>query len=325
MQVFDDLQVDNFTILDTVELANGTLVMSAQSPNVEEDHTVIAILRPDAENWQLGAYIELASVELARMANGTQAIFATGPIPVVFNIDKECPPDAVNLLETTDFDNEAGCVLRFMTEVNGKTYCGGTQGQIYRLTDRQNDGKWEWDTISPVLAEGEDAPMFESLTGFADDDLYAVGFGGQIWHYDGSEWSKKESPTNYILTQACTHKGHVYACGVGDMLVKGRGDSWEIISDNGQPHGSMFAIGSVNDTLVCTNEYGGAFSIADDKVDDFEGIWGTMSFSNGPSGLWASGRGGVTLFDGTDCKKVLEPASPDEEEGEEEDSKEESE
>lgn len=312
MNIFDPLNTDSLTVLDTVELSDGTLVMTAQSSNVEEEHTVVAIRRPGTDAWLLGAYIELSSVALTTMKNATQAIFATGPIPVVFNIEKEGPPEELNLLETTAFENDEGCVLRFITEVNGTTYCGGTEGQVYRLTDRLVDGKWEWDTISPEIPEGQMPPIFGSLTGFADDDLYVVGFKGEIWHYDGAEWTKKPSPTEYILTSACTHKGHVYACGVGGILVKGRGDDWEVVSHGDKPQGNMFAIGSFSDTLICANEFGDAFKVEDDSVDDFDGIWGTMSINAGPSGLWASGRGGLNLFNGSDCIKVIEPAGPQE-------------
>jgi hypothetical protein len=67
-------------------------------------------------------------------------------------------------------------------------------------------------------------------------ELYAVGWQGEIWHYDGEKWHQLPSPTKLVLVDVCcAGDGTVYACGREGLLLKGRDQTWEIVEPPGTP------------------------------------------------------------------------------------------
>lgn len=74
---------------------------------------------------------------------------------------------------------------------------------------------------------------FEALDGFAANEMYAVGLRGEIWQWDGQLWHGRQSPLPQTarLTQiTCASDGKVYVAGDKGVLVRGRGEVWEVLS-----------------------------------------------------------------------------------------------
>jgi hypothetical protein len=68
------------------------------------------------------------------------------------------------------------------------------------------------------------------LAGTAVRDLYAVGSYGLMAHYDGTVWTRLDSPTDRNLEQAITSpSGEIVICGDRGLVLHGRGDRWELI------------------------------------------------------------------------------------------------
>ncbi|UXY13678.1 hypothetical protein N8I74_10115 [Chitiniphilus purpureus] len=69
---------------------------------------------------------------------------------------------------------------------------------------------------------------FNDLAAFADDDLYAVGGTGDVWHFDGKAWQQIDFPSNELLyTVCCAGDGNVYIGGKDGSLWIGRNDRWK--------------------------------------------------------------------------------------------------
>ena len=70
---------------------------------------------------------------------------------------------------------------------------------------------------------------FEDLDAFSDQDMYAAGGHGDVWHFDDSRWSQVNFPSKLQLaTVTCAGDGYVYISGEGGSLWRGRESNWEL-------------------------------------------------------------------------------------------------
>src|SRR5438309_12107938 len=87
-----------------------------------------------------------------------------------------------------------------------------------------SDG-WCW---SNPLPQGN--PLW-SVWGSASTDVWAVGEGGTILHWDGSTWSGVSSATRNILYGGWgTASADVWAVGAGGTILRWDGRSWSVCS-----------------------------------------------------------------------------------------------
>lgn len=121
--------------------------------------------------------------------------------------------------------------LTEIRKIGDQVYVVGMCRTIYRC-----DGTNHWIRIDQGVRSAEDDISdagFTSVDGFSSTDLYAVGWDGEIWHYNGSIWSQIDSPTNLILFRVvCGKDGVVYACGQNGILLCGRENNWKIIKQD---------------------------------------------------------------------------------------------
>ncbi len=116
----------------------------------------------------------------------------------------------------------------------GYAYAVGLHREVFRRTDV---GKWERlsSGIPPTAPEHEAVGGvfdigFQDIDGFAENDIYAVGGKGDVWHYDGARWRACDFPSNWpLFTVCCAPDGHVYITGEGGTIFQGRRDTWRRI------------------------------------------------------------------------------------------------
>jgi len=112
--------------------------------------------------------------------------------------------------------------LRSVSETGGKAYAVGYQGMVYRMDELR-----KWTRIDDGLPEDV---QIEAIQGFEASDIYAVGLKAQVWHYSGKQWTKLELPTNRNLNMVkCAGDEQVYIAGHGGILIRGRGQRWDIV------------------------------------------------------------------------------------------------
>lgn len=109
-------------------------------------------------------------------------------------------------------------------QIDEVVYTCGSQNGVYRLEK-------DWVDISSsirVKYGGPSDPILTAIAGFSAKDIYAVGYNGSIFHYDGSTWSPVASPTERHLHQVVCHQdGKVYVCGTNGTLLRGGVHGWE--------------------------------------------------------------------------------------------------
>jgi hypothetical protein len=189
----------------------------------------------------------------------------------------------------------------------GRAYAVGTCRQAY-----VRDGEDEWRCIDESAQIG-DTPItdtsFESIDGFSEQEIYTVGWEGEIWKYDGSVFSKQKSPTELALYKIrCAPDGFVYACGQLGTLLRGRHDQWEIINHESTREdlwGMEFFDGQlyVSSThLVYLLENGKLNPV--DFGDDLPRTCYHLSAADGI--MWSVGAKDVMEFDGSDWVRRLQ-------------------
>jgi hypothetical protein len=87
-----------------------------------------------------------------------------------------------------------------------------------------------WTDVSATFPDPRERVGFEAIDGYSDTEIYAVGWNGEIWEFDGTDWIGRDSPTNVILAAVCCAPNDVvYTAGLQGVLIEGRKDAWEAV------------------------------------------------------------------------------------------------
>jgi len=120
--------------------------------------------------------------------------------------------------------------LRCIRNIGGKAHVVGMDRQAYR---REGENRWvSIDSGARPSADNKTVVGFESVDGFGPADIYAVGWDGAIWSFDGTIWTEVDSPTNAVLTNVCCAGDAVYATGRQGLILRGRGQTWDVVEQD---------------------------------------------------------------------------------------------
>lgn len=204
--------------------------------------------------------------------------------------------------------------LRTMHEVRAvgqHFYAVGMRRQAFRLP--MKGGAWKQvDTGVFVPDSSQEVAGFLSVDGFDDNDVYGVGYGGQIWHFDGAKWEQLPSPTNLRLECVrCAPDGRVLICGAQGVVLVGRAADWEIL-DQTESDDDLLSLAVLGDQVFFASDDSTLLRLHNGK---FTGIHPRPSKtistgfldSNGKT-LVSIGETDILLFDGKTWKDV--PAPP---------------
>lgn len=123
----------------------------------------------------------------------------------------------------------APVMIRNARGIGGYVFACGMKRQVYQRVDEK---RWR-DMSAPGPMPAETAG-FEAIDGYSERELYAVGWGGEIWQFDGAAWTRRDSPTDAILSAVCcAPDGVVYAAGQRGTLLSGRDGAWEVVARDG--------------------------------------------------------------------------------------------
>lgn len=187
--------------------------------------------------------------------------------------------------------------LRACATIEGYAYACGMGRQVYC---REREGMWP--AMHAPAGTGDDVLGFEAIAGFSRRDLYAVGWQGEVWHFDGKKWSDSSSPVNVVLTGvSCADNGEVYACGQAGTLLRGRNGQWELIETDGLTDdfwdvrwfagrlyvASMTALYELQGDELVVVDFGADAPDSCYKLTDAEGV------------LWSIGQENIFSFDGS--------------------------
>lgn len=210
--------------------------------------------------------------------------------------------------ESIDDSDEGPNDKRAMVDIKpigNEVFAVGMARQVYK---RQKGGTW---IRCDQGARGEkgiwDIAGFKSIDGFGVNSIYAVGFKGEIWFYDGHRWQALDSPTNVKLEKVkCLHPNDFFIAGAKGTLIKGSKNKMKIIPNN-----------VTKSTLWGLEYYNGKTYLSDrkdvyvfsggeiEKIDMQLGKKITTCYLHANDGvLWSVGDRDVAVFDGNTWSEI---------------------
>jgi hypothetical protein len=122
--------------------------------------------------------------------------------------------------------------MRDLRRIGEHLYAAGMGRQVYR---REGPSQWsraDAGVVQPIGHMSKDGNVagFNAIDGISEDDIYAVGFGGEIWRREKGRWRQLDSPTGVVLTGLKVVRPDLaYAIGQRGVLLEGKGDAWRAI------------------------------------------------------------------------------------------------
>jgi hypothetical protein len=171
--------------------------------------------------------------------------------------------------------------------VAGEIFAAGMGRQVFRRAE--SGGSWTRADAGALIPRGTfELNGFTSIDGFATDELYACGLGGQIWRTQNGVWHRLATPTNVTLTAVrCLASGLVLVGGAGGVLLIGRDERWQAI-EHDQTSSGILAMETLGDVVFITTERGELFELAGDELNPVE-----TGLSPTPMVLSMHARGGT--------------------------------
>ncbi|HZX47839.1 MAG TPA: hypothetical protein VFF47_01320 [Nitrospirota bacterium] len=136
--------------------------------------------------------------------------------------------ESVEVVDTTGDSPNYSETLRCVRVIDNYIYVAGMARQVYR---RETSNRWIRMDQGVYVPRGQRT----KAVGFLDidgtpEDLYAVGYKGEIWYYNGKGWDQEDSPTNVALTKIFyVQPSVVYIAGLAGTLLCGCHGSWRAI------------------------------------------------------------------------------------------------
>jgi len=155
---------------------------------------------------------------------------------------------------------------------------------------------------------------FEDIDGFSEQDIYACGEQGDLWHYDGTHWRTLDPPCNWRMERlCCAADGLVYIVGFAGEVLVGRDEQWRRVVAEPQPfnveriawfQGRLYAV-THGFLFVLDGERWRGLDYGQDRRPSSFGYLDATE-----DALLVAGPDSATVFDGTRWETIIGGVSP---------------
>jgi alpha-tubulin suppressor-like RCC1 family protein len=149
----------------------------------------------------------------------------------------------------------------------------------------------DWDKNEDIVTYSD----LKDIWGRSSNDIFAVGNGGAIFHYNGISWRKVVTTYDYDFNAVWGDVGMVYVVGNNGVIVQYNGHSWSKMNSGTSEHlngiwgngRSVFAVGTYG-TILKFNDVSWT-DMASGTTTTLLDIWGNEN------NMYAVGNGGMVL------------------------------
>lgn len=160
------------------------------------------------------------AIETIKPEDGIREVVAIGPNGDYWELEPLSTDE--NVGKIPDFQGN----LRTLSVIGDCIFACG-MGRV--VLERKNKGQWISIGPSPSPTDA-DIVGFEDIGGFSKTEIYAAGWGGEVWWLDDGTWRKIDSPVSANLNAlCCAEDGFVYIVGDNGTMLRGRRDIWDVI------------------------------------------------------------------------------------------------
>ncbi len=198
--------------------------------------------------------------------------------------------------------------LSQIKQIDGRVYAVGMARQVYR-----REGPGNWSAIDKSIRQPRDEDEIKgvlSIDGSGQDNLYAVGYGGEIYQFNGDKWLFLDIPTNVDLHYVkCIQPDLVYVAGQNGIILRGAGQKWQIV-DQEVTDEDLWSIEYFNQEVFFASD-SKLFKLSDNHfVEQDIGLSGpaTCGHLDKQDGvLWSFGTKFLSFFDGKTWHPIQVP------------------
>lgn len=195
--------------------------------------------------------------------------------------------------------------LRGVCAVEGVAYACGMDRQVYR---RHDENDWRaMDTGARPPLDDETIVGFETIGGFSRKEIYAAGWNGEIWEFNGKRWVQHDSPTNLILSALCCGEdGVVYIAGQSGTLLRGRNGTWDVLEQDDVSE-DLWSLAWFDGALYASSLLA-VYRLVNDRLElvDFGDAQPSSCFhlSAADGALWSIASKAIVAFDGSTWTRI---------------------
>lgn len=286
---------------------NLTVVLAAVGDVVDAGTDRSLVYYRDGESWY--AYETDRGITSVCFPSGdVEEMVLLGADGVVTRLGEG--DESVEIIDDSDEGPSDLVIMWSVAEVDQSLYAVGMARHAYR----QDRGQAGWTRIDQTCVVPRErlttAVGFTSVAGFAPDEIYAVGWKGEIWRSDGEVWHQVPSPTGLLLKAVVRDPAgdEMVAVGLAGIL-RGRHDRWRIVEQT--------VTKALNDAVafrdaVYLSGSDGVYRLTGDTVERVElvstGEVTTSSLAAGGGVMWSAGQSDLfRTGDGVRWERVDNP------------------
>lgn len=191
-------------------------------------------------------------------------------------------------------------------EIGESLFVCGQNNQVYQ---RKGNDEWVSLTIGP-LRHNDDGNTFNSIAGFAGDDLYVVGDQGRAYHYNGHVWQQIELPVKAHLQSIRYYaKDEVWIGGYDGVLLKGNIKTG-FTKVNNPINETFWSLAKFQDKIylaTTTDLYHYDGNTISKVQTNLKPEISTYCLDSNEEELWSFGALDITTFDGQVWQRVQHP------------------